>query len=456
MIELLHGDSLTVLRSLPSESVHCVVTSPPYWGLRDYGVSGQIGLEASLGEHIDTLVTVFREVRRVLRKDGTLWLNYGDAYASAPNGRSAADTKAIGNDDRTFRDKPISTVGPVYDPLGGAKGGGFRGDNLTRTATDNNVPKDRVVAGGTLKPKDRMLLPARVAIALQEDGWWIRDEIIWHKPNPMPSSVKDRTTPAHEMIYLLSKSPRYYYDADAIRLPASAALLAQVEQGYGGADTKDYATHGAQSPSGTKARIIESARRKLKIPGAWATNSGAHGSINKAGRTSAAYQEAVAKLGANRRSVWSVTPKPFPQAHFATFPPDLIRPCIMAGSPEQCCAHCGAPWKRVVSRRFVPQNDVSAERGVRGADGQKPMDASNSWEGFPRGSTETETLGFEQDCACAFGETTPGVVLDPFMGAGTTALVARGLGRRSIGIELNATYLTIARDRLGLNLGAFA
>jgi DNA modification methylase len=274
---ILIGDSLETLKTLPTESVHCCVTSPPYWGLRDYDVDGQIGLEPSLGLHLQALVDVFEEVRRVLRKDGTLWLNYGDAYASAPNGRSAADTKAAGNDDRTFMDKPISTV------------------------------------GGVLKPKDRMMLPARVAIALQESGWWLRDEIIWHKPNPMPSSVRDRTTPAHEMIYLLSKSAKYFYDFEAIREPASSA-----------------------KPSGPNSYLNVDhvpRSRKLKVPGGWDKGDGAHGTIHRDGRTEAEYVEAEISPWKNKRSVWTIAPKPFPEAHFATFPPDLIEPCIKAGCP---------------------------------------------------------------------------------------------------------------------------
>lgn len=293
MIEIIHGDCLAALELLPSESVHCIVTSPPYWGLRDYGVHGQIGLEQSLGEHIDRLVEVFGEARRVLRKDGTLWLNYGDAYASAPNGRSAADTKTLGNDDRTFRDKPISTVGPVRKS--------FRRDGsavlpVVRAATPE------------LKAKDRMMLPARVAIALQESGWWIRDEIIWHKPNPMPISVRDRTTPAHEMLYLLSKSARYYYDQEAIKEPIAAA------------SRKRYAQETLNSQTGGfKQEQYE---------------SGITGQRARSRRPAEILKTLAGQEKRNRRSVWTIGTKPFADAHFATFPPDLIRPCILAGCPE--------------------------------------------------------------------------------------------------------------------------
>ena len=196
-VNILIGDVFERLAEMPDESVQCVVTSPPYWGLRDYGVEGQIGLEPTIGEHIEVRVNVFAEVHRVLKKDGTLWLNYGDCYATAPNGRSAADTKAAGNDDRTFRDKPFSTVGPIYSKSKRIERG------TGRWGGGNN-------SDPSLKSKDLCMVPNRLAIALQEAGWWVRSEIIWAKPNPMPESVIDRPATSHEKIFLLSKSAKYY------------------------------------------------------------------------------------------------------------------------------------------------------------------------------------------------------------------------------------------------------
>lgn len=347
--KIMTGDVRDQLRLLPSESVHCCITSPPYWGLRNYLPDGhehkhrEIGLENSVGEHIAMLVDVFREVRRVLRKDGTLWVNYGDAYASAPNGRSAADTKDAGNDDRTFRDKPISTV------------------------------------GGTFKPKDRMLLPARVAIALQDDGWWIRDEIIWHKPNPMPSSVKDRTTPAHEMIYMLSRAPRYYYDQEAVLEPCSPNTHARLAQDVQNQIGSERANGGVRADRPMKAvqrkswkgSSFDGERDRLRHP-----DIGKNRALPGCGSFDDAL--AIMPVMRNPRSVWTIPPKGFKEAHFATFPPDLIRPCILAGCPPG------------------------------------------------------------------------GTVLDPFGGAGTTALVAQQEGRNAILIELNPAYVEIARRRLGL------
>ena len=252
-VRILVGDCLERLRTLPEESVHCVVTSPPYWGLRDYGVEGAIGLEPTFGEHINTIVTIFREVRRVLRSDGTLWLNYGDRY--------------------------------------------HNGDSLSG-----------------LKPKDLVMMPARVALALQADGWWLRSEIVWHKPNPMPESVRDRPASAHEKIYLLTKSARYFYDAEAVRV--------------------------ACSPN-THARRKDRERAPRKGSDTYDRRAGTW----KEKRTVAEQAE----IGANLRNVWTIPTHAYPDAHFATFPPKLVEPCIKAGTSEKgCCPECGAPRVRVV------------------------------------------------------------------------------------------------------------
>lgn len=413
-VQIIQGNAFRVLELMPADSVDCVVTSPPYWGLRDYqtatwiggdaacqhrsptmregrsearpmlagsaatnsaqlllahnggicGICGarkvdeQIGLEATLGEHIEKMVLLFYEIGRVLKPTGTVWLNYGDAYAGQPNGRSAADTKAVGNDDRTFRDKPMSTV------------------------------------GGYLKPKDRMLLPARVAIALQEDGWWVRDEIIWHKPNPMPSSVKDRTTPAHEMIFLLTKSPRYYFDQEAIMEPVSPSTHARMSQDVQNQVGSARANAGGKT-NGTMKAVTRGSTEKLKTVGASAAlNSSTARQVEgfndrwREGRKLAAEGSNIKNKGSfdqalaimpekrNKRSVWTVGTEPFSEAHFATFPTALIEPCILAGCPEG------------------------------------------------------------------------GVVLDPFGGAGTTGLVADRLKRNAILIELNPEYVEMARRRI--------
>lgn len=264
------GDCLTSLRAMPDQSVQTCVTSPPYFGLRDYGHEGQIGLEDTPDAFVARLVEVFREVRRVLRDDGTLWLNLGDSYAAARGG----------------------THQPAETLAGARNGKTDDGQRVNRDRHDGYNPTRNAPAIG-LKHKDLIGVPWRVAFALQADGWYLRQDIIWHKPNPMPESVTDRCTKAHEYVFLLSKSPRYYFDADAINEPvadASAARLAQNVAAQAGSTRVPGKTNGTMKAVGN-------------------------------GKTR------------NRRSVWTVTTKPFKGAHFATFPPDLIEPCILAGCP---------------------------------------------------------------------------------------------------------------------------
>lgn len=348
---LLEGDVLAQLATLPQESVQCVVTSPPYWGLRDYKVAGQIGLEPTIEEWIEKMIAVFREIRRVLRLDGTVWLNLGDSYAGGTRGGA---TKP---DDKQASNRG-SLRGPVATPIG-------------------------------VKPKDLVGMPWLAAFALRTDGWWLRCDIIWSKPNPMPESVKDRPTRAHEYLFLLSKAERYYYDADAIREPLSEATKIRLsqptfEQQMGG--PKD-------SKTGNRScrKTLENMHRR--VPSGWKTGPGAHTDLTGRfkDKREAKYENANGKwrwngsefhtvpegtMGANKRTVWEIATHPFPEAHFATFPEDLVRPCVLASCPPD------------------------------------------------------------------------GIVLDPFSGSGTTAIVALALGRRYIGIELNAKYNEMARKRL--------
>jgi len=264
---ILCGDALEVLRTIPDESVHCCVTSPPYWGLRDYGVDGQLGLEATPEEYVARLVEVFREVRRVLRDDGTLWLNLGDSYATG--------------------------AGKVGDcPSGGKQGARWRGEGSKHDYGIGPVSQPNRMPIRGLKPKDLVGIPWRVAFALQADGWYLRSDIIWAKTCCMPESVRDRPTKAHEYIFLLSKNKRYYYNCEAIKEPA---------QDWGARDRKP----GSAFVDGTTGRSPQSGGNDCDF----------------------------AFSGRNKRSVWTVTPKPFPDAHFAVYPPDLIRPCILAGCP---------------------------------------------------------------------------------------------------------------------------
>ena len=254
-VRILQGDCRDVLKTLPDESVHCVVTSPPYWGLRDYGMPGQIGLERKLPQFVEELLYVFQEVRRVLRNDGTVWINIGDCY-NAYNG-GAGPSSSLSQGAQTPERPKLET------------GFGLREKGL--------------------KPKDLCLIPERLALALQEDGWWVRSRVIWAKPNPMPESVTDRPTKSHEHIWLLAKSERYFYDADAIKEPSN--------------------------PENNR----DSGTRRREVPPGQRTDTGFDNGRNYVDR--------------NKRDVWTVTVKPFAGAHFATFPADLIEPCILAGCP---------------------------------------------------------------------------------------------------------------------------
>lgn len=354
-VRILQGDNREVLKTLPDASIHCCVTSPPYWGLRDYGCSGQIGLESTPEAYVAELVAVFREVKRVLREDGTLWLNLGDSY----NGYMA-------NQRGTGLETERQSARKYIEPGAGLRFGG-------------------------LKNKDLIGIPWRVAFALQADGWYLRQDIIWHKPNPMPESVTDRPTKSHEYIFLLTKSDRYYYDAEAIKEPVTGMAHAQRQ-----AD-EQAENDLASLPLATllPKEVLHSLTRKNRaragqkcsptderngIRPARDVGCGDKARPRKAApnhKYNVSFDLAVTGLvpSRNKRSVWTVPTKGFAGAHFATFPEDLIRPCILAGCP----------------------------------------------------------MG--------------GTVLDPFGGSGTVGLVAEAEGRNSVLIELNREYVKMAERR---------
>ena len=355
---------------LADESVQCVVTSPPYWGLRSYtGDPGMIGLEETFDEHLENLVAVFREGRRVLRKDGTLWLNYGDAYSSVGHKKSHSG----------------------YGTTGLAGGKAQEHSPLRR---ENNA------SSLGLKHKDLMMMPARVAMALQADGWWLRCENVWHKPNPMPESVTDRPTNAHEKVFLLSKSPRYFYDAAAVRMPCSP---------------------------GTNARRKDGERRPAK---------GSEANDSRAGTWKEKRSiEEQAAIGANLRNVWKIPTQGCSEAHFATFPEKLVEPCILAGTSEKgCCAECGASWERETER--TPMEIRRSER-------THDLGRTRSSGTMTKPPT-CKTIGWRPSCECGT-KPVPCVVLDPFAGSGTVVRVATRLNRRGIGCDLS--YQDIAKKR---------
>lgn len=314
IIQLYLADAMSL--PIPDNSVDCVVTSPPYWGLRDYSTEGQLGLEETPEEWVVNMVAVFREVWRVLKPTGTVWMNLGDSYAAngTTGGGGAVDTRTDGRK---------TTPG---DKVRGRK------------------PEVRNARRIGLKAKDLVGIPWRMAFALQDDGWYLRSDIIWSKPNPMPESVTDRPTKAHEYVFLLTKSPRYYYDADAIR-----ERHADWERG----------AHGERVGSGDDERPQPGVRT---------------GTFNAKDRHGA--DRAYNPSGRNKRTVWEIPTQPYPEAHFATYPEKLVEPCILAGCPQD------------------------------------------------------------------------GVVLDPFVGSGTTLLVAQRLGRKGIGTDISTEYLQLAEKRI--------
>ena len=297
--QILIGDVLEKLKEIPDQYVNTVVTSPPYWGLRDYGVDGQIGLEKTPEEYVEKMVSVFQEVRRVLRDDGTLWLNLGDSYAQK-GGRQVSDEEYEKKRERA--------------ELTGCNVGGW-GASKKRGQGASGRAANTAVNG--LKPKDLVGIPWMVAFALRADGWYLRQDIIWHKPNPMPESVTDRCTKAHEYIFLLSKSRQYYYDADAIREPAKSITKKMPD--------------GLDAGPGAHGSFHRNGRERGKKTDKQRGHGRRHAGFND--RWDLMTKEEQCSIGRNKRSVWTVSTKPFPGAHFATFPPDLIDPCILAGCP---------------------------------------------------------------------------------------------------------------------------
>lgn len=360
--DILCGDALAVLKTLPDNFVQCVVSSPPYYGLRDYGVDGQIGLEETPQAFVAKLVEVFREVRRVLRPDGTCWINIGDSYAN--------DTKWGG-----------STGGKHVQEL--------HGTNSTRARRQTGF-----------KPKDLMMIPARVAIALQDDGWYLRQDLVWNKDNCMPESVLDRCTRSHEYVYMLTKREKYFYDAESIKEPAVS-----------------------DHPSGN------GFKRPARLS-----------YLNADGTARGNEKQWQVTPDRNRRSVWNIATEPFPGAHFAVMPSKLVELCILAGTAPRACEHCGTPWQRVT----VSTGHVNKREQAHAPYSTPTKTDSTGWA-----PTRRATDQWLPSCKCA-NNTGSGkcICLDPFMGAGTVGLVALQHSRNYLGIELNPTYIELARKRI--------
>lgn len=469
--EVLIGNCIDTLKTLDAKTIQCVVTSPPYYALRDYGtaqweggdpncehegqtlgnnrnyideggrgsnkanistgncvkcgarrIDSQIGLEKTPDDFVQSLVNVFREVRRVLRDDGVVWLNLGDSYAGG--GGASSHTEETLNFGRTTK-------------------------SYGATKTGGHVPKG-------LKPKDLMGIPWKVAFALQADGWYLRQDIIWSKPNPMPASVKDRCTTSHEYIFLLSKSRHYFFDYKAIQQPLAESTGPRLKRGVSSKHKWSEGATGQVVNSMSKERSHDPTR-------------------------------AIAPMR-NKRSVWTITTKPYAEAHFATYPPDLIEPCILAGSASKSCADCGTPWVRtelgttrpncecygklekqtVIIPASMTREEVSQTTWGTTIDGEYNGEAVKDYEGTGAENAsdvkkriienrikdrEKQIIVYLSDLPLPDHPFLPSIVLDPFGGSGTTAGVAIKHGRRAVLCELNSDYTDLIPKRIAHIIG---
>jgi DNA modification methylase len=370
------ADVMDYLRGLPDACVNLVCTSPPYFNLRSYLEDGhedkarEIGTEQTPAAYVARMVDVFREVRRVLRPDGNVYVNLGDSYASSSKGTGGPSPRQLRN------------AGSRYEPK----------------SMDCGVPD-----------KSLMLIPHRFAIAMQDDGWLLREDIVWQKPNPMPESVRDRCTRSHEYIFHFTKGPRYWYDAQAVAEEAAS----------------DWVNRGGSLLNRT----------------GWTTAAGRNDMTRKEGTNADGSKR-------NRRSVWTINPANFREAHFATFPEDIPEICIKAACPEWCCDQCGAPYEAQVE---IIKGDRITEttpgRVALGKTGNSKSRASHATGWQQMKPDEVRHNGYAPSCTCNAGKRA-GVVLDPFAGAGTVGLVAKKLNRRYIGCDLNAEYVKMAADRI--------
>lgn len=388
-------DALDGLRALPDGAVNCVVTSPPYPFLRSYLPDGhpdkgrEIGLEPDVDSYVARLVAVFAEVRRTLHPTGVLWLNLGSCYWSDPgNGRGGEGVR--------------------------------RGSPLTGEAPHRSGARR---PAGAYKPKDLVLVPYLVAEALRRDGWWLRSDCIFSKPNPLPESVTDRPTTSHEHVFLLTKRPTYWWDAEAVREPNSPLTL---ERHADRPETRwtDHRSTDTIPPGHPTERHPEHHHTGLGVNGA----------------------SAIHTTGRNKRTVWTIPTQARPEQHFASFPDALAEVCVLSGCPPRVCPACGAPHRRVVERTALDYGmgaaDTSGHKSVAvNGNGARRL---RSPTGHTLSKTAHEATGWTPGCAHSALDPIPGVTLDVFCGRGTTVIVANRLGRRAIGFDLNPAYVELA------------
>ena len=402
---LLWGDSLYWLRQINDDSIHTVITSPPYYALRNYKVDGQLGLEPTYDEYIARLLTIFDEVRRVLRPDGTCWIVMSDTY----NGNKKGYTYGQYGDGR--KTKQQYQKGDIYE--------------------HNHVKKS--IKG--IRDRSLLMIPERFAIGMIEHGWILRNKIIWKKNNCMPQSAKNRFTVDYEYVFFFTRGPHYYFKTQYE--PYSEATLKEFGQVYNGQGLKAYDDHGVQNPSDVKRRIISS----LKGPPFGGTK------LCPDNRTYSGNLWNPQHYGRNMRAVWTINTKPFKGAHFAVFPPALVERMIDAGCPEHICDNCGMKWTMgIIEHRVNTRPGVDVLNGKSGG----PQDPNSALHKSDLSRYRQQIIRNEDRyyrCPCG-APTHGGIVLDPFAGSGTTCMVAKRMKRNWIGIELNRDYIDMARARL--------
>jgi DNA modification methylase len=484
MTTVLHGHCINEMRKLPAGSVHCCVTSPPYWGLRDYGIAPVdwepvsyapmpglpaidvpamtcvLGLEPTLEAFLGHIVAVFREVRRVLHKSGTLWCNMGDAYAGSWGSQ--------GRENSGIAVSALSAHQVAASPR-----------KASNTGSLDGTPG--------LKAKDLQGQPWRVAFALQADGWYLRSDIIWHKPNPMPESCTDRPTKAHEYLFLLTRSKSYFYDQVAVQEPASENTNARVSKADAAALGVDPRSSSLAMPNGWQDSPTYHGQNPNNAPKKGGTPK-ADGGAKALSKNNASMDAALAVMPPMRNlrdvwkadedewsqfqqwkreqarddkpDVWTINIEGYAGAHFATFPTALVKPCILAGtSAKGCCPECGAPWTRLVEqvdtgrKQKMPDGMMTS----KGSHGSVHPEGRQKGEGG-KAVTTAVTTGWKPGCQCSarfteLGEPDPCTVLDPFGGSGTTGAVALELGRRAVLIELGAHHIPLIQQRCDITPG---
>jgi len=433
MNKIICGEALAELKKLPDECADCIITSPPYYALRDYQIEGQLGLEPTFQEYISKLCNIFDEVKRVLKKTGTCWVNLGDTYRGSGKGAGGDGTS---KESFTFTKKEKRICQNCGKEFIDWKFQNFCGSACSGV---DNTPRNKK---GKMQDKCLCQIPSRFAIEMTDRGWILRNKIIWNKPNHMPSSVKDRFSNSYEYIFLFSKQRKYYFNLDNVKVPCTNILFRK-DKGNWQRLTSEYKNIQSASRSGNKTRttkIPQEQSESFGSPRGRNYRNKKNKNINRLRDPSNPGEpNPFNLLGKNPGDVWTITTKPFKESHYAVFPPELPERCILAGCPDFVCKKCGKPREK--SYKIKGENV-----------GHKPR-LDERYFSCSSGQHFSNNYSFDKytDCNCKAGFE-PGIVLDPFAGAGTTLLMAKKLKRQYIGIELNPEYIKLIKKRLNIML----